>query len=296
MPPSTGHPLYRGRFAPSPTGALHIGSLLCALASYLDARSVNGIWLIRIDDIDPPREQPGASDAILRTLEAHGLLWDESVLYQSTRLAEYRETMDRLLNKDLLYPCTCSRKQSRTEHNLYSGHCSQNTFPCDELHSIRARIGGSELGFEDRIQGPCAFKPGLDLDDFVVKRRDGLFSYQLAATADDLFQRITHVVRGSDLLDSSARQIYLMKLLEHKAPSYAHIPVLINDQQQKLSKQNLAPALDDQQAADNLLYCLGKLQQTIPEGAETAPPAEILDWAAKHWNPQRIPTSVSISI
>ncbi|MBV1914566.1 MAG: tRNA glutamyl-Q(34) synthetase GluQRS [Pseudomonadales bacterium] len=296
MPPPVGSSVYRGRFAPSPTGPLHLGSLLTAVASYLDARSEDGIWLVRIDDIDPPRELPGASDAILQSLELHGLHWDDSVLYQSTRLPAYQETLDQLIQQKAVYPCTCSRKQSRTERNLYSGHCRNGSFPRRDSHAIRVRFNTSSIGFLDRIQGRCEFLPGIDIDDFVVKRRDGYFSYQLAATADDLFQDISHVVRGVDLLDSSARQIYLMNLLGAPTPQYAHIPVLVNDQQQKLSKQNLAPALDDQQATSNLLYCLDKLEQPVPPEPESAGPAELLQWAAKHWHPERIPASLSIAL
>ena len=264
-----------------------MGSLLCAIASYLDARAQNGVWLVRIDDIDPPRELPSAADAILKTLEAHDLLWDETVLYQSTRLAAYQETLDQLIEKKALYPCICSRKQSRTKLNLYSGHCRNCLFPCDQSHAIRVNITEPNIVFEDRIQRRCEFVSGTDIDDFVVKRRDGYFAYQLAATADDLFQNISHVVRGADLLDSSARQIYLMQLLGKKIPQYAHIPVLINNQQQKLSKQNLAPALNDQQARANILYCLEKLGQKIPDDTAQAP--ELLQWASQNWHPESIP-------
>ena len=296
MPHSAGRIIYRGRFAPSPTGALHIGSLLCAVASYLDARSQNGVWLVRIDDIDPPRELPGAADAILRSLEAHGLQWDEPVLLQSTRLPAYQETLDQLAQKQALYPCTCSRKQSRTELKLYSGHCRNCSLPCHKAHAVRVRLNSSGTVFEDRIQGRCEFLPDVDIDDFVVRRRDGYFSYQLAATTDDLFQKISHVVRGVDLLDSSARQLYLMNLLGEPAPQYAHIPVLINTQQQKLSKQNLAPALDDQQAVANLLYCLRKLEQPVPTDVEPAQITELLQWAAKNWRPEQIPATLSIEL
>jgi len=288
--------IYRGRFAPSPTGLLHIGSLLTAIASYLDARSNDGIWLVRIDDIDPPRELAGASDAILQALEAHGLHWDESVLYQSTQSASYQGLLDQLVQHKMAYPCSCSRKQSRTQHNLYSGHCRNRSLPGNETDAIRVQIENSSIDFEDQIQGHCQFRLDIDIDDFVVKRRDGYFSYQLAATADDLRQNITHVVRGSDLLDSSARQIYLMGKLGHQTPQYAHIPVLINSNQQKLSKQNLAPALDDQQAVANILYCLRKLEQPVPSMPDSAQPAELLQWAAKHWHPERIPASLSIAL
>lgn len=293
---SPGRMIYRGRFAPSPTGALHIGSLLCAVASYLDARSQNGVWLVRIDDIDPPRELPGATKAILRSLEMHGLQWDESVLLQSTRLPAYQETLDQLARKQVLYPCTCSRKQSRTELKLYSGHCRKRSFPCHESHAIRVRLNSPGIVFEDRIQGRCEFLPDLDVDDFVMRRRDGYFSYQLAAVTDDLFQNISHVVRGVDLLDSSARQLYLMNLLGEPVPQYAHIPVLINAQQQKLSKQNLASALDDQQAVANLLYCLRKLEQPVPADVGTAQVTELLQWATKNWRPERIPATLSIAL
>ncbi|MDF1643710.1 MAG: tRNA glutamyl-Q(34) synthetase GluQRS [Pseudomonadales bacterium] len=288
--------IYRGRFAPSPTGALHIGSLLCAVASYLDARSQGGVWLVRIDDIDPPRELPGATDAILRSLEIHGLQWDESVLLQSTRLPAYQEVLDQLARKQALYPCTCSRKQSRTELKLYSGHCRNDSFPCHQPHAVRVRLNSPGIVFEDRVQGHCEFLPDLDIDDFVVRRRDGYFSYQLAAMVDDLYQNISHVVRGVDLLDSSARQLYLMLLLDEQGPQYAHIPVLVNAQQQKLSKQNLASALDDQKAVANLLYCLRKLEQPVPADVAPAQVTELLQWAAKNWRPERIPATLSIAL
>lgn len=219
-----------GRFAPTPSGPLHFGSLVAAVASYLDARSRGGQWLVRIEDIDTPRVVPGSADGILRTLERFGFEWDAPVLYQSTRIDAYREALDQLKRGGFVYPCSCSRA---------------TTAPCQCTSGPRWRL---------RFPG----------DDFTVLRADGIFAYHLAVVVDDAYQGITDVVRGADLLDSTPRQVHLQKLLGLPAPRYIHVPVVTNEKGEKLSKQTLAPALDVNAAPDLLIRALHFLHQDAP--------------------------------
>ncbi|UTW45137.1 tRNA glutamyl-Q(34) synthetase GluQRS [bacterium SCSIO 12696] len=271
-------PAYIGRFAPTPSGPLHFGSLVAALASYLDAKRHNGHWLVRIDDIDPPREVPGAADTILRQLEAHGLYWDSGVLYQSTRNEAYQAALEQLNT----YPCDCSRQAIRVMGGLYNGHCRQRQLPPPNDYALRVKITKPmEVAFNDSIQGHQNWPVKTNgNDDFIVWRRDGLVSYQLACAVDDLYQGITHVVRGRDLLDSTPKQIYLMhQLSEGKAvPSYGHIELVMGNDGQKLSKQNLSPAIEKEEAAENLSQALCHLKLQPPEGLASAPVEELIQW------------------
>ena len=206
---------YIGRFAPSPTGPLHLGSLFTALASYLDARANHGRWLVRMEDIDPPREIPGAADTILRQLENHGLHWDDSVLYQSQRLRAYQQAVADLVDKQLVYYCQCTRARLRSLNGIYDGHCrSQKLLTADsnatKSSAIRILVPDLTITWADLIQGPCSENLAKSCGDFIVVRRDGLFAYQLAVSVDDGYQGITHIIRGDDLLDSTPRQIYLL--------------------------------------------------------------------------------------
>ncbi len=246
---------YRGRFAPSPTGALHFGSLVGALASYLDARAHRGTWLVRIDDIDEPRNVPGAAHDILRTLERLGMRSDETPIWQSTRTARYQQALDALEQAGFLYPCGCSRKEiadsllnarSRNATLAYPGTCRQglNGKPA---RAWRLRVpdgGGAVIAFDDRWQHSQMQNLATDVGDFVLKRADGQWAYQLAVVVDDADSAITHVVRGADLLDSTARQIYLQRCLGVPTPQYLHVPVVVNQEGEKLSKQTGAAALD----------------------------------------------------
>ncbi len=285
---------YIGRFAPSPTGPLHKGSLLAALASFLDARANGGQWLLRIDDLDPPREVPGAADHILRQLDDHGLHWDGPVLYQSTRLPAYQEALQQLSRAGLLYACHCNRARLRTLGGCYDGACRRHALNTstglpDKPHAIRIRLPEpSAITLDDLIQGRQFFDLGKD-GDFILWRRDQLPAYQLACSLDDDFQAISHVIRGSDLLDSSPRQIHLLHCLGMTGPLYGHIPVLSNTQGQKLSKQNHAPELDSNKALANLIDCLGLLGFSTPLELQKTSIQSALAWAIDHWLLSTIP-------
>lgn len=291
---------YIGRFAPSPTGRLHKGSLLAALASFLDARANEGKWLVRIEDIDPPREIPGAADHILRQLEDHGLHWDGPVLYQSTRLPAYAETLDQLKRAGLLFSCRCNRTRLRELGGRYDGACrvfsiNSNTAIPRQDHSIRIKVPEQTFHTpDDLIQGSSSFdlcKEG----DFIIHRRDQLPAYQLATALDDHFQNISRVIRGSDLLDSTPRQIYLLQRLNLKIPEYGHIPVLTNTQGQKFSKQNHAPELKSHRAQSSIIACLMILGMPCLPELQHASIAQLLSWAIEHWQITQIPTQREVT-
>lgn len=289
---------YVGRFAPSPTGALHIGSLLSAVASFADARAHDGRWLVRMEDLDPPREMAGAATAILRTLDDFGLHWDGSVVYQSCRHALYRAALDDLRAQGLVYPCYCSRKtmwqQSRhfgVDGPVYSGHCAgllPNDVPENaKTPAWRVRVDDNEYGFADDIVGGYRQHLARDVGDFVLRRADGCWAYQLAVVVDDAEQGINHIVRGQDLLVSTPRQMYLQHLLGYAAPRYAHVPLLTNVLGQKWSKQTHAPALQPAEREHLLrlvLHCLG-----LPTAPPVDKPEDLLAWAVAHWDIARVP-------
>ena len=288
--------MYTGRFAPSPTGLLHIGSLLTAVASYADARSNGGKWLVRMEDLDPPREMPGAASHILHTLEAFGFEWDGEVAYQSRRYALYEETLCRLKTAGLVYPCHCSRKDwqagARRDADgfVYNGRCRhpyQRPALQGKQPAWRIRVPDRIIGFSDGIVGGYAQNLARDIGDFVLLRADGYWAYQLAVVADDAEQGVTHIVRGQDLLVSTPRQIYLQQCLGVPTPQYAHLPLLTNAQGQKWSKQTLAPALDLNRREQLLRQVFRYLN--LPEAPETDRPAELLDWAVAHWDMDKVP-------
>lgn len=288
--------MYTGRFAPSPTGLLHIGSLLTAAASYADARSNGGKWLVRMEDLDPPREMPGAASHILHTLEAFGFEWDGEVAYQSHRYALYEETLCRLQTAGLVYPCHCSRKDWQAgarrgaDGFVYNGRCrhpGQRPAPQGKQPAWRIRVPDHIIGFSDGIVGGYAQNLARDIGDFVLLRADGYWAYQLAVVADDAEQGVTHIVRGQDLLVSTPRQIYLQQCLGVPTPQYAHLPLLTNAQGQKWSKQTLAPALDLNRREQLLRQVFRYLK--LPEAPETDRPAELLDWAVAHWDMDKVP-------
>lgn len=280
---------YIGRFAPSPTGELHLGSLVAAVASYLDARANHGKWLVRMEDIDPPRAQPGADRLILLALEAHALQWDDSVLFQSTRSDAYREAIDFLIDSDLAYCCSCSRQELK-RHSVYPGFCSEKSIGTEEA-SIRIRVKPETISFRDEIQGVQSEQMADQVGDFVVQRKDGLFAYQLAVAIDDAHQNITKVVRGYDLLSSTSRQLYIQHTLKMSSPDYCHVPILVNSEGQKLSKQNQAQALDLAHCSSNLYRVLCALNQNPPAGLDKLLPEEVLNWAISHWEICKIPKS-----
>ncbi|HSC14145.1 MAG TPA: tRNA glutamyl-Q(34) synthetase GluQRS [Gammaproteobacteria bacterium] len=277
---------YVGRFAPSPTGPLHLGSLATAVASYLHARQAGGEWLVRIEDIDPPREVPGATDAILRTLEAFELEWDRSVLYQSTRLAAYDEVAARLLAAGDAFHCRCSRSEIRAanegESGRYPGTCRDLRVPPGDA-AVRARVDAGLVASNDGLQGAIETDLAASLGDYVVMRRDSLPAYHLAVVLDDAEQGVTTIVRGVDLLDSTAAHIHLQGVLGLPTPRYYHLPVVVNEQGQKLSKQTGATAVDpgDRAAAATVLDLLGL---TVPPALADERPAVLWQWAIEHWS------------
>lgn len=278
---------YIGRFAPSPTGPLHCGSLLAAVASYLEARSRSGQWLVRVEDIDPPREQPGASSEILSALEAHGFEWDGPVTWQSDSRKAHEQAIATLLEAGMAYPCACSRRDLADAPRgplgiIYPGTCRSG---CDaEEFALRVRTDSTPVEFVDRLQGPQAQRLESQSGDFVILRRDGLIAYQLAVVVDDHLQGITDVVRGIDLLDSTPRQIWLQQLLGYSTPSYCHVPVAVNERGQKLSKSHGAAGVALESAAGNVFNALSLLGQQPPADLESAPIPELWEWSFAHWD------------
>lgn len=288
--------MYIGRFAPSPTGPLHFGSLIAATGSYLEARAQQGSWVVRIEDIDPPREQTGAASLILKTLEHYGFSWDTEVLYQSQRYPEYEHALDRLKVQGLIYRCTCSRKEILDsaligiEGNVYPGTCrNMPSHPERPHYALRVITSTQETCFVDAIQGMQSQHIARDIGDFVLKRSDGLYAYQLAVVLDDAAQGITHVVRGADLLDSTPRQIYLQQLLDLPTPHYAHLPVVTNQAGEKLSKQTLAAPLDASQPVTMLWDALNFLGQQPPAELRFDSLKALWDWAYLHWQLSTVP-------
>lgn len=293
LPASTVRPV--GRFAPSPTGPLHFGSLLAALASYLDIRSRKGCWLVRIEDLDPPREQPGAADHILRTLDAFGLHWDGQVVYQSQRLELYQAALEQLRRQEQAYPCNCSRKQlQQRQVQGYDGYCLKHPPASADDCAFRVSHPPGMEEFHDRIQGQRQYCRQGHEGDFVVFRRDGLFAYQLAVVVDDADQAVTDILRGSDLIDETPHQLRLQSCLGYMHPTYAHIPVITHANGQKLSKQNLAPAIDSGQRLQLLIHALRLLGQSPPAELQDARLEELLRWAVEHWTIARVPAVLSM--
>ncbi|MGC4027768.1 MAG: tRNA glutamyl-Q(34) synthetase GluQRS [Steroidobacteraceae bacterium] len=276
---AAGH--YRGRFAPSPTGLLHIGSLAAALASWLDARAHGGAWLVRMEDLDRPRNRPGSAAALLATLDALGLTPDEPVQYQSQRRGGYLQAFTALRERGLLYRCTCSRSETLTP---YPGTCRDAAHPEDRPGAWRLRLPEREWCFSDRFQGPVRFS-SRQLGDPVLLRRDGIVAYQLAVVVDDLAQGITDVVRGADLLDSTPWQLALIEMLGAPAPRYAHVPLISDADGRKLAKSRHSLPLDALAPGRELLRALRLLRQHPPPDLATAAPAAILEWAIDHWAP-----------
>ncbi|HEY5644738.1 MAG TPA: tRNA glutamyl-Q(34) synthetase GluQRS [Pseudomonadales bacterium] len=284
-----------GRFAPSPTGPLHHGSLLAAAASYLDARSRGLQWWLRIDDLDTPRVAEGAESAILSSLAAHGLHWDGPVRRQSEQVDRYLAALNELSVQQLLFYCTCSRQQL-ADSAVYPGTCRRQRTPVPDA-AVRVRVGDDPIRFTDLIHGEQTEILAQSCGDFVVRRRDGLVAYQLATAVDDGSDEVVRVVRGGDLLDNTARQIFLMRRLGLAEPAYAHLPVLVDDRGQKLSKQTNAAALDNTRPAANLLAVFDPLGLNPPPQAERWTPAELLAWGTREFALERIrPGSVTFRL
>jgi glutamyl-Q tRNA(Asp) synthetase len=294
------NPAYRGRFAPSPTGPLHFGSLVAAVGSYLEARTHQGEWLLRMEDLDPPREMPGAAGGILHTLEACGFEWDGEVVYQSRRSELYENALAHLQSTGQLYPCACTRKEIADsglrgiEGPVYPGTCRNGLAPGRSARAWRLRTDLSEIAFDDAVQGRVAQNLGHDIGDFVLKRADGLYAYQLAVVVDDAEQGITHVVRGADLLDSTPRQIFLQRALGLATPCYTHLPVATNAAGEKLSKQTHAAALDAHQPVPALWQALTFLGQNPPEDLRSASRETLWQWARGKWDIAHVPRTRGI--
>lgn len=283
--------LYCGRFAPTPSGPLHLGSLTTALASWIVARRAGGRWLLRIDDLDRERCRPAHSERIQGQLRAHGLDWDGAAIHQSLRLAEYAAALAQLRANSPLYACDCSRRRLQQESAMgprgpiYSGRCRCRQLPLDGEHAWRLALPASVDRFDDGLLGPLAAQLDLDIGDFVLRRRDGSFGYQLACAVDEHLSNITEVVRGADLIDSSFCQRAVLDRLGLPSPAYAHLPLLTDAQGRKLSKQNHAPAIDETTATANLAAALRFLGQAPPAALERESIPMILDWALHHWRP-----------
>lgn len=271
-----------------------MGSLIAALASFLDARHCGGRWLVRMEDLDPPREEPGAAASILLSLQSHGLHWDEDVMYQSTRGGAYAAALSQLAQRDTLFTCDCTRAMLDAE-GVCRGDCRARQQDMAGRGAIRAAVPADcSIRFTDCLQGVQHIALGTVQRDFIVRRKDGLTAYQLAVVVDDAEQGVTHVVRGSDLLDSTPRQIFLQQQLGYATPAYCHVPVITTAQGQKFSKQNHAPALSNEYAEKNVRRALRFLRQEPPP-ASLRHVDEVLEFAITHWALARVPNAMAIA-
>ncbi|MCP4288609.1 MAG: tRNA glutamyl-Q(34) synthetase GluQRS [Gammaproteobacteria bacterium] len=292
---------YRGRFAPSPSGRLHFGSLVAAVGSYLDARHCQGEWLLRIEDIDPPREKPGATESIIATLEAFGFEWDDEILYQSNayRAKAYQQALEQLSEQGITYLCACTRKQINEtgvmgiEGRIYPGTCRKSPPSGRSARTTRICTDDCGIGFQDLVCGSVQQNIFSESGDFIVRRADGLIAYQLAVVVDDAFQRISRVVRGADLLLSTPRQIYLQQRLNLPTPTYAHLPLVRDTAGRKLSKQSLAQPVNDENPLPALLAAWHYLGQALPEH-QPGSPGEFWPWAISNWDISRVPADSNV--
>lgn len=294
-----------GRFAPSPSGPLHFGSLISALASFLDIRAKGGQWLLRIDDLDTPRTRAGSEDAILATLAAHELNWDGPVSRQSEHLNAYHHALHKLATQRLLFYCNCSRK-SLQGTAVYPGTCHSNLCSADDLtqhlqseqhlrQAIRLRVPTLTIHCQDELQRDTRIELASGSGDYIVLRRDGLVSYQLAVVVDDALTGVTRVVRGADLLPTTPRQQHLHTALGSSPPVWLHLPVLLNDRQAKLSKQAHSLPVDDQHPSANIDIALQLLGQNPPSAAHAMPTAALIEWAIENWQPRKLPANETFS-
>lgn len=290
----TSQTAYIGRFAPSPSGPLHFGSLVAALGSYLDARAHHGQWLVRIEDIDPPREQPGAANDILRTLEAFGFEWDGEVRYQSQHLSDYQAQIEAWLASGQAYYCTCTRRQIKEAGGVYPGWCRDKDKGPDGA-AVRLKSPVEVLAFNDRLHGTLHLDAHLANEDFIIKRRDGLYAYNLAVVLDDIDQGVTDIVRGADLIMPTGRHIALYQQLGQPAPRYLHLPLAVNAEGHKLSKQNRAPAIDNQAPLPALRAAMTFLGLHAVAGTEVATSTQLLDLAVKRWSLAQIPRKTEVT-
>ncbi|MDP2501498.1 tRNA glutamyl-Q(34) synthetase GluQRS [Vibrio splendidus] len=283
---------YIGRFAPSPSGPLHFGSLVAALGSYFQAKSNQGQWLVRMEDLDPPREMAGAADLILKTLEAYHLYWDGEVVYQSQRHDLYQAQIDQWVTDNQAYYCQCTRKQIKSLGGFYSGHCRDKGLVDSGEQAVRLCMDFPIESFDDVRHGTIQIPKALAEEDFIIKRRDGLFAYNLAVVLDDIEQGVTEVVRGADLIEPTGRQISLYKTLKQKNVSYLHLPLATDGLGNKLSKQNHATAIDLDNPKPTLLDAMRFLGFDIPHALYEASMDEILLWGTQQWNVSQLPDSL----
>lgn len=286
---------YCGRFAPSPTGPLHFGSLVAALGSYLRARSQHGRWLLRIEDIDPLREIAGASDAIIRCLDSYGFEWDGPIRFQHSRQDAYHAAIEQMAALGLVFNCGCTRSEL-SGHTIYPGHCRHGLAAGKSARSIRVRVECDELGFDDLLQGDYRQQLRREVGDFIIKRAEGFIAYQLAVVVDDADQGITEIVRGFDLIDNTPRQIYLQQLLGVPTPHYLHLPIATNSNGDKLSKQTYAPPLDMANPVPALHSALSFLGQQPPAELRRATLPELWHWAFQHGSLDKVPKRQAIAI
>ena len=302
---------YIGRFAPSPTGSLHFGSLVAAIASYCDAKANHGQWIVRMEDLDKPREVAGAADNILQQLEHFGFEWVQPIIVQSQRAEHYENALDSLKNKQLVYPCTCTRKEIADSSTtigvdgiIYPKTCLLHETKPNKTAAWRVKTNNSTIQFFDAIQGEISHILSNQVGDFILKRADGLFAYQLAVVVDDAAQGVTHIVRGADLLDSTPRQIYLQQLLGYATPHYAHVPVASNLAGEKLSKQTLAKPIDINLSSQSssitikalIFEALSFLGQNPPLAIKKTSLNASWHWAITHWNLANVPKQTHIKI
>ena len=274
---------YVGRFAPSPSGPLHIGSLLTALTSYLDAKAHDGIWLVRMEDIDPPRQVLHADQAILQSLHAHGLHHDGDILFQSSRLSFYQQTIDALLNSNHAYRCRCTRAEIKQQGGIYLGTCKHKHIT-NQPSAIRYINPDLITSFTDRFQGQIsATDNSIDKEDIIIQRKDGLVAYNLAVVLDDIAQGVTDIVRGCDLLPTTLAQLNIWSHFSASLPRYGHTPLLVKAPGHKLSKQNHAPAINDTLAKDNILFCLNLLNIQLSDTVQKSAITTILKAATMAW-------------
>ncbi|MDE3272183.1 tRNA glutamyl-Q(34) synthetase GluQRS [Pseudoalteromonas sp. G4] len=286
---------YRGRFAPSPSGPLHFGSLVAALGSYLDAKAHNGLWLVRIEDIDTPRVVAGSDTLILRTLENYGLYWDESIRYQSECLDHYQEVLNTLTNAKQVYACKCTRKEIKQHGGFYTGHCRDLGLDFEQ-QALRLKQSLPTYQFNDLFKGNIIVESKFAEEDYIIKRRDGLFAYQLVVVLDDIAQQISHIVRGADLLFPTVRQISLYKLLGAKVPQFGHLPLAVAEPGFKLSKQNYAAAIDMDKPQQTLLAALNFLGLDTEAQLISATVEEIIHWAVNIWQREHVPANDEIQL
>lgn len=286
---------YKGRFAPSPTGPVHFGTLIAAVGSYLQAKKNQGIWLMRMEDVDITRKVDGADTEILHTLEAFGFEWDGAIIYQSRQTEYYEQALEQLVSESMVFPCTCSRKKlAETNSNIYPGFCRSAHLPVKSEHALRVLADNINIEFDDAVMGTQSQNIEQQCGDFIIRRRDNLFAYQLAVVVDDALQNISEVVRGTDLLDSTARQIYLQQLLQYPTPDYCHLPLAVDAAGNKISKSEGAMKVDVKNREKLLFSVLGFLGQNPPADLIRSNIEDIWSWAETHWDIRQIPSKTHI--